>query len=106
MSDHVVVLKSGAYARILVERRCAECGQWLSGRDCGHSTFGRLINGHAICTGKGVGRKRTRIWSAMPTEQQREQVVKRYPGHPEYHPLLKWRTATVLERQEIQTLGG
>lgn len=103
MSDTNLTLASGAYARILVEQRCAECGTWLTGGDLGHSSLSRLSAGLNICTGKGAGRKRTRIFTAMPTEKQRAQVAANYDDHPEYHPLLRWRTATVLERHEIRS---
>lgn len=99
--DRTFVLASGAYARVLVERRCRHCGMWLSGSDVGHSSLQRLMaGGRAICTDKGTGRARVRVFTAMPTEKQREQIERAYVGNPEFHPLLAWQLATVPEKAE------
>ena len=99
--DRVVTIGSGALVRILEEWRCPKCGTWIGEATMGHTSFGKLAAGMSICTGQsGSGRKRTQVWSALPTEKQRAQIAKHYDGHPEFHPLLQWRRATATERQE------
>ena len=105
MSERYVKLSSGAVMRVLEEWRCPKCGEWISADTMGHTSFANLAAGAGICTGlAGTGRKRTTYLVALPTEKQRAQIAKHYDGHPEFHPLLKWRRATAGERQE--TLAG
>jgi hypothetical protein len=100
MSDNVVSLANGSLARLLVERRCEKCGTWLVGGDLGHGSFSAIAAGQRICNGKGAGRFRRRVFVTSPTEKQRQQVADYYQGHPEFHPLLRWRKATTEERAE------
>lgn len=100
--DTVVTLQSQDMARVLVERRCVKCGMWLSGSDLGHSSLAQLTQG--ICQGKGAGKFRRRVFVTTLTERQRIQVENAYSGHPEFHPLLKWRKATLDEKREAVCL--
>jgi hypothetical protein len=95
-------LPDGRIARVLVEQRCERCRMWLEGEDAGHGSLDTFAT-TGICTGKGAGRKRTRVFVASPTDRERRQIAEHFNGHAEYHYTLRWHIATPAERREALT---
>lgn len=106
MPDVLLDLGNRTLARVLVERRCAACGMWLTGGDSGHGSLTGLANGRKVCTGKGAGRVRRRVFLVTLSEREADQVARVYGGHAEYHPLLHWRRATPEERRQAVALAA